>query len=257
VFTAATAYERFMGRWSRRLAKSFAEFAGVGAHDRVLDVGCGTGALAGAILAAHPESVVTGIDPSEVFVESCRAQYPSARFLMGDAQQLPFGDQAFDASLACLVLNFVASPRDAVAEMARVTAHNGTIAAAVWDHAEGMTMLRAFWEAAVEVDPSLTAGEKQPMLSRDALAQLWDEVQLHDVLLEPLVVDMKFASFNDYWEPFMGGQGPAGAYVASLTPESRDAIARVLHARFLKDDPFGSFTIQSRAWAIKGTVGAR
>ena len=243
-----------MGRWSRQLAKSFADFADIGGNDRVLDVGCGTGALASAILSEHPETVVTGIDPSEAFVESCRARYPAARFLVGDAQQLPFDNGGFDASLACLVLNFVASPRDAIAEMSRVTANGGTVEATVWDHADGMTMLRAFWEAADEVDESREPGEAQPKLGRDALAELWDGAGLQDVQVQPLVLQMAFVSFDDFWQPFAGGQGPAGAYLATLALEARDAIARILRSRFLEDRPDGPFAIQSRAWAIRGTA---
>jgi SAM-dependent methyltransferase len=254
MFTTASAYERFMGRWSRKLAESFAAFADVGGAARVLDVGCGTGALASAILSAYPAAAVTGIDPSAAFVESCRDNYPAARFEVGDVLHLPFDDRSFDASLACLVLNFVPSPHEAIAEMSRVTTVGGTIAAALWDHAEGMTMLHAFWEAADKVDPSRPSGEAQPTLGRDALAALWSAAGLREVRLVSLTVEMAFSSFDDYWSPFSAGQGPAGVYAASLLPEDLAAIARILRTRFLGERPDGAFTLHSRAWAIRGTV---
>jgi ubiquinone/menaquinone biosynthesis C-methylase UbiE len=254
MFSAAAAYERFMGRWSRRLAVAFATFAGIRDGDRVLDVGCGTGALCAAILAQHRKASVTGVDPAASFIEGCRANYPASRFVVGDAQRLPFGDREFDASLASLVLAFVPTPSDALAEMKRVTVRGGTVAATIWDHAEGMTMLRAFWDAADQVDPSVKPVEAQPSLDRDVIDALWREADLKDICFEPLTVEMPFSSFDDYWSPFLAGQGPAGAYAAAAPEETREAIVHILRARFLGDGPDRPFTIHSRAWAIRGAV---
>jgi SAM-dependent methyltransferase len=254
MFTATMAYERFMGRWSRQLAVAFAAFAGILDGDRVLDVGCGTGALSAAILARNPKASVTGIDPSASFIEGCRANYPASHFVVGGAERLPFGDREFDASLASLVLAFVPVPSDAIAEMMRVTVRGGTVAAAIWDHSEGMTMLRAFWEAAGQVDPSEKPVEAQPSLNRDVIIALWHAAHLKEVRIEPLMVEMPFSSFDDYWLPFLAGQGPAGSYVAAASEETSEAIVRILKARFLGDGPDRPFVIHSRAWAIRGTV---
>jgi SAM-dependent methyltransferase len=258
MFTQAAGYERFMGRWSRRLAQKFATFAQLKDAHRVLDVGCGTGALATAILEQAPNAEVVGIDPSATFVEHARAHAPqAARFEVGDAQHLPFADKSFDAACACLVLNFIPDQRAAVAEMRRVVRDGGTIAAVVWDHANGMTMLKTFWDVADALDPGPRAIEEpQPMLDRDGLEHLWQEQALHGISTEPLAVDMDFASFADYWEPFGLGQGPAGAYLAQLAPHIRDAIARELRHRFIGDTGDRSFSIPARAWAIRGRVGS-
>ncbi len=243
-----------MGRWSRQLAVAFAAFAGIRDDDRVLDVGCGTGALTAALLARNPKASVTGIDPSASFLESCRANYPASRFVEGGAERLPFGDREFDASLASLVLAFVPAPSDAITEMTRVTVRGGTVAATIWDHSEGMTMLRAFWEAADQVDPSERPIEAQPSLDRDVINALWRAADLEEVRIEPLMVEMPFSSFDDYWSPFLAGQGPAGLYAAAASEGTREAIARILKARFLGDGPDRPFTIHSRAWAIRGSV---
>lgn len=245
-----------MGRWSRKLAASFVAFAGVRDGDRVLDVGCGTGALTSAIAAQHPGATVTGIDPSEPFVENCRAQFPNMRFVVGGAERLPFPDREFSASLACLVLAFVPSPAQAVAEMSRVTERGGTVATAIWDFTEGMIMLRAFWDAAEQADPSPKPAETQPNLNREMILELWNSCGLRDVRVEPLMVEMPFSSFDDYWQPFLAGQGPAGAYVKVATADTRAAIVRILKARFLGDGADRPFTIHSRSWAIRGTVPA-
>jgi SAM-dependent methyltransferase len=256
MFVSTSAYERFMGRWSRQLAVAFAAFAGIRDGDRVLDVGCGTGALCAAILARFPMASVTGIDPAASFIEGCRANYPASRFVVGGAERLPFGDREFDASLASLVLAFVREPSHAVAEMARVTVRGGTVAATIWDHSDGMTMLRTFWEAADQADPTTKPSEAQPNLDRDVIDALWRKANLSDVRIEPLTVEMPFSSFDDYWSPFLVGQGPAGSYIAAVSEHVRAAIMSKLRARFLGDGPDRPFTIHSRAWAIRGMVPA-
>jgi len=254
MFTQAAGYERFMGRWSRKLAQTFAAFARLADARRVLDVGCGTGALAVAILEQAPQAEVVGIDPSAAFVEHARAHSPpGVRFEVADAQHLPFPDASFDVACACLVLNFIPDQRAAVIQMCRVVRPGGTVAAVVWDHADGMTMLKTFWDVADALDPGQRAVEEpQPMLDRDGLTRLWRERDLRDIHTEPLVVDMDFASFRDYWEPFGLGQGPAGAYLAQLAAPVRDAIARELKRRFVGGGADHPFSITARAWAIRG-----
>ena len=242
-----------MGRWSRVLARQFVEFAQLGSVRRVIDVGCGTGALAAAIAEVAPAAEIVGIDPSAPYVEHARSQL-HGRFSVGSAQKLAFEDASFDAACACLVLNFIPNQKAALAEMRRVVRLGGTVAAVVWDHAEGMTMLKTFWDVVDELDRGpKPAEEPNPLLGPQSLQQLWQDAGLVDIRFQPLVIDMKFASFDDYWQPFSRGQGPAGAYVAQASPAMRADIAHELRRRFSIADPRAPFTITARAWAIRGT----
>lgn len=254
MFTGPQAYERFMGRWSRLLAAQLIEFLGLRNAEHVLDVGCGTGALSAAILALHPDAVVTGIDPSAPFVDHARASLPSATVRIGSAMKLPFPVNSFDSSVACLVLNFVDDPDLALAQMCAVTKPGGRVAAAVWDHAGGMMMLRLFWETADAVDPSEKPHEPQGLLDRGALIRLWTKAGLQRIETGNLKIGMPFESFDDYWQPFLLGQGPAGAYVRTLSPAVREEIANYLRRKLLGDKRDGSFTLEARAWAIRGDV---
>ena len=239
-------YERFMGRWSRRLAPLFVTFAGVTKSDRVLDVGSGTGALS--VTAAAIESVqVTGIERSPAYVRYARAHArgDGVRFEVGDALALPFSVDAFDRTLSMLVLNFVPDPAAALQQMIRVTRSGGVVAAAVWDYGGEMQMLRTFWDAAVAVDPDAV-----PLSTRDALADLWRTHGLRDIHEQPLTIEMAFESFDDYWQPFLCGQGPAGVYVSSLSVSARHALESTLRER-LGGDGFG---LRARAWAVRGVV---
>ena len=256
MFGQAVGYERFMGRWSRMLARQFVEFALLSGAGRVLDVGCGTGALAQAILDASPQAHVVGIDPSRALVEHARSlMRERARFDVGDAQRLPFDDGSFDAACACLVFNFIPDQRAALAELCRVVRPGGTVATAVWDHAEGMLMLKTFWDAADAVDPGeRLLEEPQPMLDRDGLIGLWREQGLADCTTASLVFEMRFSSFDDYWQPFGLAQGPAGAYLAAVSPAVRAGIEQELRRRLLvrgRDEPFA---LSARAWAIRGST---
>lgn len=254
MFTQAQGYERFMGRWSRVLAELFVAFACINSAKRVLDVGSGTGALSRAILAAAPSAEVVGIDPAAAFVEYAASQLAQrAHFEVGDAQRLPFANGLFDACCALLVLNFIPDQRTALAEMRRVTKTGGKVAAAVWDHAVGMNMLRIFWEVADEVDPSKRLIEEpQPMLGREGLVALWTTTGLTNIESAPLTFDMPFASFDDYWQPFQLGQGPAGRYIGTASSQVRNKIAQGLRRRLLDEKPDGPFTLSARAWAIRG-----
>jgi SAM-dependent methyltransferase len=252
MFSKGQDYERFMGRWSRLLARRFADFAGLASVKRVIDVGCGTGALSAAIAEVAPTAEIVGVDPSPGYVELARSQ-TRGQFQVGDAQALPFGDGSFDAACACLVLNFIPDQRSALAEMRRVVRPGGTVAAAVWDHAEGMTMLKTFWDVVDSIDPGPKAVEPSPLLGPKGLQKLWRETNLTGVECTPLVIDLPFASFDDYWEPFSRGQGPAGAYVAQAPQALLAQIESELRDRFSITDPNKPFSLTARAWAIRGT----
>jgi SAM-dependent methyltransferase len=247
MFSESDGYERFMGRWSRRLAQVFVTFAGVTKGDRVLDVGSGTGALSAA--AAAIEAVqVTGIEPATAYVRYAQ-EHVEGRFEVGDAMALPFGDDAFDRTLSMLVLNFVKDPAAALQQMIRVTRRDGVVAAAVWDYGEGMQMLRTFWDAAVALDPDAAPRDERhmPLCTPGALAELWRRSGLREVDEQPLTIDMAFESFDDYWQPFLCGQGPAGAYVSSLPESSRQELESRLRADAV-------LAMRARAWAVRGVV---
>ena len=260
MFAASDAYERFMGRWSRRLAPRFAEFASVRDADSVLDVGSGTGALAGAIANAFPTAHVTGIDPSSAYVGAARERGSSnrVRFAAGNAQALEFPSERFDKTLSMLVMNFIPDPAAALREMIRVTRPDGIVAAAVWDYGDGMEMLRVFWDEAVALDPAIDARDERhmPLCRPGQLALLWRANGLDRVEEQGIVIELPFSSFDDYWTPFLGGQGPAGVYVASLSDAARAALAARLRERLMGSRPDGPFTLHARAWAVKGVVCA-
>jgi SAM-dependent methyltransferase len=257
MFSESEAYERFMGRWSRQLAVPFVAFAGVQPGDDVLDVGSGTGALTAAVLAETDSGRVVGIDPSSAYVDYARTRTKSERvtFEEGDGQQLRFPAGEFDKTLSLLVINFIPDPSKAVTEMTRVTRPGGVVAAAVWDYGDGMEMLRAFWDEAVALDPSSESRDERHMpLSRPGeLTTLWRQRGLADVVETPLVIELSFDSFDDFWSPFLERQGPAGAYVASLSNARQQMLRDRLRKR-LAADPGSSFRLTARAWAVKGVV---
>lgn len=258
MFRASAGYESYMGRWSRLLAGKFIEFAGVKEGERALDVGSGTGSLAAALERALPSVEVVGVDPSAEFVEFARQSCASerARFELGDAQALRFPDAAFDAAMALLVINFVPDHRKALAEMRRVTRAGGKVAACVWDYGAGMQSLRIFWDEAVALDPAIAAKDERHMKLSHAgeLGALWESAGLLAVEERALAIEQRFQSFDDYWHPFLGGVGPGGAYVASLSQERRAQLAARLKRRILAERPDGPFVLPASAWCVKGRV---
>ena len=262
MFAGGGAYERFMGRWSRRLAPLLVTFAGVAGEDSVLDAGCGTGALSFAIGDMVPSARLTGVDPSAAYVRAAQARAPAdrMRFLVGDVRALEFPDASFDKTLSLVVMNFVPDPARAVEEMIRVTRPAGVVAAAVWDYGHGMEMLRVFWDEAVALDgTNATASSDErnmPLCRQGELAALWRSGKLEHVEELALEIEMPFASFDDYWQPFLGGQGPAGAHAAGLTDAARSALETRLRARLLAGRQDRAFTLRARAWAVRGVVAA-
>ena len=254
----ADAYEPYIGRWSRLVAAEVLRRLDQPSGLRWLDVGCGTGAVSGVVLErAAPEEVV-GVDPSEGFLAYARRSNPTATFEVGSATELPCVDGRFDVALSGLVLNFVPEPPRAAAEMARVTRPGGTVAAYVWDYSGGMRLIRMFWDAAVELDPSaqaLVEGVRFPLCRPERLRALFEGAGLAEVAVEPVDVPTPLRDFDDYWTPFLGGQGPAPGYAMSLTEERRGALRDLLRAR-MPYAPDGSIPLTARAWLVRGRVAA-
>jgi len=258
MFSGADGYERFMGRWSREIAPLLVRFAKVRDGDTILDVGSGTGALTVAAADVAPSSRIVGIDPAEPYVAFARARLPRdrIRFEVGDAQQLRFADRSFDRSLSLLVLNFIPDRSRALDEMIRVTRRGGLVASAVWDYPQGMEMLRVFWDEAIAIEPAADSSDERhmPLARKGELAALWRAHRLQDVSEEALSIRMRFSSFDDYWLPFLGKQGPAGDYAAALADGAREQLRLRLRRRLLGGGPDRPIELGARAWAVRGTV---
>jgi SAM-dependent methyltransferase len=246
-------YDRFVGRYGPALGDALLEFAGVRSGMRILDVGCGSGALAARAAELVGPGNVAAVDPSEPFVESCRTRVPDADVRVAAAESLPFADDSFDTVLSQLVVNFIGDAPKGVAEMARVAKPGGVVAACVWDYAVGMRMLRAFWDAASELDATAPdEGAFMRNATPDELEELWVQGDLADVETSSLEVEAEYDDFDDLWTPFLAGIGPAGAYAASLEPDAQATLRERLSAKL--GDPVGPFTLTARAWCVRGTA---
>jgi SAM-dependent methyltransferase len=258
VWAVGQAYEPYIGRWSRLVAGEFVAWLGAGDGAAWLDVGCGTGALSQAVLAAAGPSVVVGADPSVGFLTHARARLGDgrARFVAADALDLPVPAARFDVVVSGLVLNFVPGPVRAVREMARVSRPGGRVAAYVWDYAGRMELIRHFWDAAAALDPAaaeLDEARRFPLCQPEPLRGLFRDAGLADVDVRPIEVPTRFRDFDDYWTPFLGGQGPAPGYAMSL-PEPRRAALREELRRRLPVGEDGAIELVGRAWAVTGTT---
>ena len=249
---AADAYDRFMGRYSRFLSPQMADLAGVeaGAPQRVLDVGCGPGALTGDLVRRVGAGAVAAVDPSAPFVEAVRARLPGVEVHLASADDLPFADDAFDAAIAQLVVHFMPDPVGGLAEMRRVTRPGGVVVACVWDLAGGRSPLSTFWRAAQDLNADAEDESRRPGAREGHLGELFAAAGLSDVTETALEVPMEHETFEEWWEPYEGGVGPAGTYVASLTADGRVALRD--RCRALLPDP--PFTLTAVAWAARGVA---
>jgi SAM-dependent methyltransferase len=262
MFGDAEAYERFMGRWSRAVAPLLVDFTSLPAEGRILDVGSGTGSLAFAIAERKPQCHVLGIDPSEQYVGYANSRNPHkdrVSFETGDAQQLRYPDATFQACLSLLVVNFIPEPAKALRELRRVTRPGAWISAAVWDYGAGMRMLRLFWDAAVSTDANAEKRDEKhmPLCRAGELSQAWQQAGLEDIHEQPLEITMRFASFADYWDPFLLGQGPAGAYVRGLDGSRRATLRAEVRRRLSLTGDSEPFSLPARVWAVRGVVPTR
>ena len=254
-WTAGDLYEPYVGRWSRLVAREFVDWLALPAGIDWLDVGCGTGALSQAIVERADPRSLRGIDASPAFLAGARRSVSDsrARFDTGDARSLPFEARSVDAAVSGLALNFVP---EAAAELARVVRPGGCVAAYVWDYAEGMELMRRFWDAAVALDAAATEldeARRFPICRPEPLARLFADAGLDDVAVRAIDVPTVFRDFDDYWGPFLGGQGPAPGYALSLPEPRRDALRdRIRSTLPFADD--GSIPLTARAWAVRGRV---
>ena len=245
---AADAYDRFMGRYSTLLSPQLADLAGVRGGQRALDVGCGPGALTAELVRRLGPASVAAVDPSAPFVAAARARNPEVDVRQASAEELPFADDAFDAALAQLVVHFMSDPVAGLAEMARVTRRGGVVAACVWDYGGGTDPLGAFWQAARELDPEVHDESERAGTREGHLAELFEAAGLHDIQATALSVSLEHWSFEEWWEPFTGGVGPAGSHVASLDAEAQAELRERCRAQL----PTAPFVITARAWATRG-----
>src|SRR6266487_5076452 len=255
-WSSGDSYERHVGRWSRLVAQEFIHWLAIPEASEWLDVGCGTGALSQTILKLTNPEKLKGIDRSEDYVKSARSKvnYPNVEFDTGDAQSLPVESEIVDVAVSGLVLNFVSQPNQMISEMKRAVKLNGIVAVYVWDYAAKMQFMRHFWNAAAALDSAainLDEGRRFPICNPDSLLDLFRAAGLKDISTRPIDIPTDFKDFDDYWTPFLGGQGPAAGYAMSLSEERRTQ----LRDRIYNSLPFaldGSIPLVARAWAIKG-----
>jgi ubiquinone/menaquinone biosynthesis C-methylase UbiE len=249
--SAATSYDRFMGRYTRTLAPALADAAGVSSGMQVLDVGCGPGGLTDVLAERVGAENVAAIDPAPQFAAACRERHPGADVREGGAEALPWADDSFDATLACLVVAFMSDADQGLREMARVTRPGGVVAACMWDLDEGgMTMLNTFWSVARELDPAVKGERVRVGVSRGDIAERLRRAGLREIDDGALEARADYTGFDDFWDPFTFAVGPAGAHLASL-PADRQARMRELLRSRMPDEPF---TLTARAWYARGIV---
>ena len=252
---AAEMYDRFVGRYSEALGRALAEKAGIRPAMKALDVGAGTGKLTGVLAETLGEENVSAVDPSASFAEALGERFSAADVRQGTAEELPFDDGSFDAVFAQLVVNFLTDPERGASEMARVTRDGGSVTAAVWDYRGEMTMLTTFWEAAGTIDERGAAARDERTRMRfgepDELVELWEGAGLRDVEDGEIVVSASYQDFDDLWEPFLAGVGPAGDFAVSLESEVQAALREEYRQRL--GSPEGPFELTARAWYAVGT----
>lgn len=260
---SAGGYERLMGRWSKRLAHPFIDFAGVADGDRILDVGCGNGSLTFALLRAADIREIVAVDYSAVFVEEVARINSDARVRVrqADATELPFDDETFDRSLALLVLHFVSDAKVAISEMRRVVKPGGVVAAAVWDHLGGMPAMRILLDTAATMDENARSLRErycsQPMMAPEEMKSAFVAQGIENVEQASLLIRMDYQSFDDYWQPFSEGEGPFGKYIADLEPALRTTLNAAVREAYQVGKPDGPRSFVSVAWACRGTVPAK
>lgn len=255
-WASGNSYEYYVGRWSRLVAHEFIEWLDVPEKSKWLDVGCGTGALSQTILAQADPGYVKGIDRSGDFIKTAQSKVNTSAlaFEVGDAQELPVLSEMYDIAVSGLVLNFVPEPLRMVREMKRAVRSGGTVALYVWDYAGKMQFMRHFWNAAATLDAAardLDEGIRFPICHPNSLMQVFREAELTNIETHPIDIDTDFKDFDDYWNPFLGGQGPAPGYLMSLNDEQRNRLRNGIQNSL----PFaldGSIPLTARAWAIRG-----
>jgi ubiquinone/menaquinone biosynthesis C-methylase UbiE len=244
---SADAYGRFMGRYSEPLADHFVDFAGVESGARALDVGCGPGALTARLVDRLGAEAVAAIDPSASFVEATRQRFPDADVRAGGAEQLPFADDGFDLALAQLVVHFMKDPVAGLREMSRVTKSGGVVAASVWDHASKAGPSSVYWEAVKSVDPTAADQGTLAGAREGHLVELFESAGLKDIEQSSLTVRVPYTSFDEWWEPYTMGVGPAGEYVAKLDTAGREALQRACRERL----PEAPFEVAATSWCVR------
>ena len=256
-WASGDSYDFFMGRWSRLVARSFIDWLSPPTGIRWLDVGCGSGALSEVVIKNYKPAEITAIDQSESFVTMAQKNLGSqARCRVGSALALPLVDSSIDITVSGLVMNFIPDPEKALAEMRRVTVPGGIVALYVWDYAGKMDFLRHFWDAAVELNPDafkLHEGTRFPDTNADGLESLFVRSGFVETITAPIDIVTQFIDFDDYWNPFLGKQGPAPTYVASLNAEDRNNLRDTLYER-LSIQSDGSISMAARAWAVSGQL---
>jgi SAM-dependent methyltransferase len=250
---AGDKYDRFMGRYSRELAPRFIEFAGVEPGTAVVDVGCGPGALTACLVEQVGAENVAAADPSEPFVAAATERAPGADVRLAAAEELPWEDDRFDAAMSQLVVNFMRDADRGVSEMSRVVKPGGVVAACTWSYGEDMQMLRGFWDAARRLESDAPdEGSTMRYRSTQELGELWQRVGLTGVKTDHIRVESTYGGFDELWEPFTYGVGPAGAYLAKLSPEQQERV----RAEYFKGlgEPSGGFTLSATACAVRGAA---